>query len=116
MINYTPLVLFGLGLLGILLHNLVELNKLNKASNCTFSIKQYFKMEMFSIAISLIVCVIAVVISQEIKQIAVAGKWLGLAFMAIGYMGQSLLIFVMGKANKVVNAENGQDPNKKADV
>lgn len=116
MINYTPLVLFGLGLLGILLHNLVELNKLNKASNCTFSIKQYFKMEMFSIAISLIVCVVAVVISQEIKQIAVAGKWLGLAFMAIGYMGQSLLIFVMGKANKVVNAENGQDPNKKADV
>lgn len=73
-------------------------------------------MEMFSIAISLIVCVVAVVISQEIKQIAVAGKWLGLAFMAIGYMGQSLLIFVMGKANKVVNAENGQDPNKKADV
>lgn len=116
MINYTPIVLFGLGLLGILLHNLVELNKLNKASNCTFSIKQYFKMEMFSIAISLIVCVVAVVISQEIKQIAVAGKWLGLAFMAIGYMGQSLLIFVMGKANKVVNAENGQDPNKKADV
>lgn len=117
MINYTPLVLFGLGLLGILLHNLVELNKLNKASNCTFSIKQYFKMEVYSIMISLIVCVVAVVISQEIKQIAVAGKWLGLAFMAIGYMGQSLLIFVMGKANKVVNAENGQvDENKKADV
>ena len=117
MINYTPLVLFGLGLLGILLHNLVELNKLNKASNCTFSIKQYFKMEMFSIAISLIVCVVAVVISQEIKQIAVAGKWLGLAFMAIGYMGQSLLIFVMGKANKVVNDVNEKaiEENKKAD-
>lgn len=108
MINYTPWVLFGLGLLGILLHNLVELNKLNKASNCTFSIKQYLKLEVYSLIISVIVVFVAVIITQEIKQLAGVGNWLGLAFMAIGYMGQSLLILVMGKANKIVNAENAK--------
>lgn len=109
MISYTPLVLFGLGLLGILLHNLVELNKLNKASNCTFSIKQYLKLEVYSLIISIIVVFVAVIVTHEIKQLAGVEKWLGLAFMAIGYMGQSLLILVIGKANKIVNAENSKE-------
>lgn len=107
--NYTPIVLFGLGMLGVLLHILVELNKLNKSSNCNFKLKQYFKLEVYSICISVITCIVAVFISQEIKQIQIAGKWLGLAFMAIGYMGQSLLIFVMGKANKIVRESNPTD-------
>jgi hypothetical protein len=106
MINYTPIVLFGLGVLGIVLHILVELNKLNRSSNLTFSVSKYLKLEIYSILISLIMCFVSVIISQEIKQIAIVGKWLGLAFMAIGYMGQSLLIFMMGKANKIVNNEN----------
>lgn len=101
--NYTNLTLFGLGLLGILLHNLVELNKLNKASKGTLNINQYLKLESYSIAISIVVIVVALVIKHEITQLEAAGKWLGLAFMTIGYMGQSLLVFVMGKANKVID-------------
>lgn len=105
MINYTPIVLFLLGVLGVLLHNLVELNKLNKAQKGDLKIKDYLKLEIFSIAISLIVVLCAVITSQEIKQMHDAGKWLGLAFVCIGYMGQSLLIFVMGKANKSIGKE-----------
>lgn len=108
MINYTNLVLLAFGLLGVLLHNLVEMNKLNKASNCTFKIKDYFKLEVFSILISVIVVVVSVMASQEIKQLEYFGKWLGLGFMAIGYMGQSLLIWWIGKANKIVNNENSK--------
>jgi len=101
--NYTNLTLFGLGVLGVLLHNLVELNKLNKNSKGNLNLKQYLKIERFSIAISLIVCFVALLVKSEITQLEQVGKWLGLAFMAIGYMGQSLLIWFMGKANKVID-------------
>jgi uncharacterized protein YybS (DUF2232 family) len=103
--NYTNFTLYGLGVLGILLHNLVELNKLNKASVGNLNIKQYFKIESFSIVISLIICFVALLVKTEIQQLEQVGKWLGLAFMSIGYMGQSLLIFVMGKASKVIDKD-----------
>lgn len=103
--NYTNITLFALGMLGILLHNLVELNKLNRSSGGNLNIKQYFKLEIFSILISFIIIIVALFIKREITQLEAAGKWLGLAFMTIGYMGQSLLIFVMGKANKVIDKE-----------
>lgn len=96
-IGYTPFLLSALGFLGIFLHNLVELNKINKATNGNANIGQYIKIEIYSIIISIIMVVVCVISSQEIKQIEQAGKWLGLAFVTIGYMGQSILIFFMGK-------------------
>ena len=111
MINYTPIVLFLLGVLGVLLHNLVELNKLNKAQKGELKIKDYLKLEVFSISISFVVVLCAVIASQEIKQLEQVGKWLGLAFVTIGYMGQSLLIFVMGKASKTIgNDQENKNP------
>ena len=100
--NYTNLTLYGLGLLGILLHNLVELNKINRKNKGTVRLGEYFKIERFSILISVIVCGVCLIIKAEITQLEQVGKWLGLAFIAIGYMGQSLLVFAMGKANKVI--------------
>jgi len=113
--NYTNLTLIALGLLGILLHNLVELNKLNRSAKGNLNIKQYLKLESFSIAISFVVIIVALLIKHEITQLEAAGKWLGLAFMTIGYMGQSLLIFVMGKANKVIDKDN-QNPESQSHV
>ena len=110
--NYTPLVLFLLGLLGVILHNLVELNKLNKQLKGNLKLKDYFKLEIFSICISLVVVICAVIASQEIKQIEQAGKWLGLAFVTIGYMGQSLLVFFMGKASKAIGKDDNSDEQK----
>jgi hypothetical protein len=50
------------------------------------------------------------VIKNEIKQLEQASKWLGLSFITIGYMGQSLLVFIMGRANKVIGKnEEGKD-------
>ena len=104
--NYTNLTLFGLGLLGILLHNLVELNKLNRANKGSVRLGEYFKLERFSILISVVVVGVSLIVKAEITQLEQVGKWLGLAFMAIGYMGQSLLVFVMGKAEKKINKDN----------
>lgn len=105
--NYTNIVLFLLGMLGILLHNLIEMNKINRANNGNINIGNYLKIERFTIIISLIVVFVAILVKQEIKQVEAAGKWMGIAFVAIGYMGQSLLVFAMGKAGKVI--DNNKD-------
>lgn len=109
--NYTNITLIALGMLGVLLHNLVELNKLNRVAKGNLNLLQYFKIEIFSILISAIVVVVALIIKSEIQQLEQVGKWLGLAFIAIGYMGQSLLIFVMGKANKIIDKEDTTEQN-----
>jgi len=100
--NYTNFVLYALGMLGVLLHNLIELNKVNRSRSGNFKLLEYFKIEQFTVYISMIVVAVALIIKQEITQLAHVGKWLGLAFVAIGYMGQSLLIFTMGKASKII--------------
>lgn len=101
--NYTELTLFLLGIVGILLHNLVELNKLNRACAGKIKIREYLRLERFSILISVIMVAGCLLIKHEIAQLEAAGKWIGLAFISIGYMGQSLLIFVMGKASKAID-------------
>ena len=104
--NYTNIMLFGLGLLGVLLHNFIELNKINRAKAGNVKLLEYLKIERFTIYISIIVVFVALLVKQEITQLEQVGKWLGIAFVTIGYMGQSLLIFVMGKATKVIDKDN----------
>lgn len=96
-------MLIALGLFGILIHNLVKLNELNQKSNGNLNFKQYLQLERFAIAISICVVVVAVMIRSEIKQLEFAGKWLGLGFVAIGYMAQSIVVSIMGKAQKVID-------------
>lgn len=100
--NYTHLVLFGLGLLGILLHNLMKMDEINKKSEGNINLAKYWAIERFAVAVSVIVVVVCVMISQEIKQLHDIGNWLGLAFVSIGYMAQSIVIKVRGKAEKLI--------------
>ncbi len=100
--NYTNLLLLVLGLAGVLLHNLLEMAKLNKQPEYDFTIKKYLKAERFSIIASIIIVCVALIVKHEIKQLEQAGKWLGLSFLTIGYMGQSILIKVIGKAEKII--------------
>lgn len=102
MINYTQLTLLAFGIAGILLHNLIKMDTLNKKEGVNFKFGKYLSTERYSILIALIIVAVAVVASQEIKQLELVGKWLGLGFLAIGYMGQSILIRYMGKASKVI--------------
>lgn len=116
--NYTQLALTGLGMVGILLHNLVKLNAIkrsDKEGNVNYI--RYLKMEWISIFISFIVIIGMVWTSQEIKELAGAGKWLGIGFIAGGYLAQSLLISFMGKAQKVIDNKVGaNDVNSKENV
>lgn len=102
MTTYTPFVLGTLGVLGILLHNLVQLAKINKQTGGKANIFKYWQLEKYSILIALIVVIIAVVALEELTQIEQFANWKGLGFIAIGYMGQSLLVFAMGKASSLI--------------
>ncbi len=94
---YTMLFLFFMGLLGMTLQFLVKLDSINRHSNGAVNWKYFFLIERFSILISFHVIVAATLLSQEIKQLEHAGKWLGLGMFSIGYMAQSLLTRLMNK-------------------
>lgn len=100
--TYTPLILGGLGLAGILLHNLVQLAKINKATNGDANLMQYWKLEKYSILIAVLMVGASILMINELTQIEYFANWKGIGMIAIGYMGQSLLVFVMGVADKKI--------------
>lgn len=101
--NYNDLALFGFGLGGVLIHNLIKINELNKAGK--FSAGRYFGLEWASISISMIILFLCIMGKHEVAQLEGAGTWLGLAFTTIGYMGQSLFVKFMGKATKAMGGD-----------
>lgn len=101
--EYTNLLLMALGGVGIALHNLIKLNDINKANDGNVNLLKYWKLERFSILISIIVVSGALIAKSEIAQLEQVGKFLGLAFVAIGYMAQSIVVKFMGKAQKFVD-------------
>lgn len=106
--EYTNIVLFGLGIFGILLHNLVKLNGINRRNKGDVNYIQYIKLEKFTILISISVVFISLLIKHEVKQIETVDTWLGVSYVTIGYMAQSILCSVMNKAEKFIE-EKSQD-------
>jgi hypothetical protein len=104
--NYTSLVLFMAALVGVLLHNLKKIDEINRNPNLNgFNFTAYIKKEWASVAMSILISGVAAYFQTEIKELHDAGKWLGLGFVAIGYLSQSLLITYIGKAEKLVNKD-----------
>lgn len=110
--TYTHLTLFFLGVLGILLHNLKDLSALNKAADGNVNLLKYFKLERFTVLTNILVVVACCFISQEISQLQAVGNWLGAGFIAIGYMGQSLMVFFIGKASAAIGKTDDKDETK----
>lgn len=98
--EYTNGILLLLGVLGIFTHFLIKINGINRRSKGNFQLKPFIKLEWPSFLISLIVVVVSLIAKQEVKQLKVAGAYLGLGFFAIGYMAQSILLSVMSKYEK----------------
>ena len=102
--NITNLTLFGFGILGVLLHNLVEINKLNKDPNKqNFTISSYLKTEWAAISISVLLVCGMILGKTYVEKLEQLKEWLGVVVFTAGYMGQSLLIAIMGKAQKVTD-------------
>jgi hypothetical protein len=81
----------------------MKMDEINKKSNGNFKFGQYLRIERFSIAVSICLGIVCVIASQEIKQLEQVSKWLGLAFVAIGYMAQSIIIKYGGRAEKIID-------------
>jgi len=99
------LVLIGLGLGGVLAHNLVKLDTINRKEDGNLKFGQYLKIERFSIILSVLIVLLCAFISEEIKVLNNAGIGIGLGFVTIGYMAQSLLVHFMGKADKKIKGD-----------
>lgn len=108
--NYNDLALFGFGLGGVLIHNLIKINELNQVGK--FSAAKYFGLEWASISISMIILFLCIMGKHEVAQLEGAGTWLGLAFTTIGYMGQSIFVKYMGKASKAIGGDNTPKTDK----
>lgn len=104
--EYTNYLLFVVGLLGILTHNLMKIDKLNRKTNGGFKIKTFIRLEWPSILISIIVVIVCLVARMEVKQLKAIGNWLALGFFAIGLAAQSVAYFIKGKAEKNLEAED----------
>jgi len=104
--EYTNYVLFGLGIFGILLHNLVKLNGINRRNKGDVDYVQYLKLEKFTIMISICVVIISLMVKHEVKQIESIGTWLGLSYVAIGYTSQSIVVSFMGKAERFIEEKS----------
>jgi len=104
--TYTPFILGLLGIVGILFHNLVQLAKINKATNGNANLPKYWKLEKYTILIALLMVGVSILVIEELSNIEYFSNWKGIGFVAIGYMGQSLLVFVMGKAEKKIGKDD----------
>ena len=96
---YSNLLLIGMGFAGILIHNLIKINDINK-SGSTFNLASYWAKEWAAILINVIVVLCALGAKHEIKELEVAGNYLAFGFLCIGYMGQSILVKFIGTASK----------------
>jgi len=94
------------GMLGILAHNLVEVTKLNRADSVNFKLIGYMKTEWPAILLNLVILVIALIAKSSIAKMEAISDYLFLGYFAIGYMGQSLLVFFIGKAQKVIDTSD----------
>jgi len=99
----TLLFYFAGGLFGILVHNLIKLNTINKKQKGNTNLGEYWQMERFAILISICVVVVALIAQHEIKQLSQVGKYMILSFFAIGYMAQSIVVSYMGRAENFLN-------------
>lgn len=103
--QYNLLILIAFGLGGILIHNLVKLDKINRKEGGKVNLWKYWNFERFTILLSIIVVSLGAAISDEIKQLHEAGKWMGLGFISLGYMAQSIVVTFMGRAEKRIKSD-----------
>lgn len=104
--TYTPFILCACALLGVISHHLVKLDSLNRQNNGKINFGQYFMIERFTLALSLIVSFgSAFLLNHEIAYyLENLGfiKYFGGMFVFLGYSAQSLLVKFIGRTNKVI--------------
>jgi hypothetical protein len=109
----TILLLFASGMLGILTHNFMKIEKINRATNGAFNPAIFFRLEWPSIAISFCVLFACLIGREEIKELQFVGNWLALGFFGIGLAAQSIAYNFKSKSDghiKSLTSTPASDP------
>lgn len=104
------------GLLGIIFHQLMKVSSLRKrsiAANRPFSVSEYLKDDILSIASSVLTLVIAIFVLDElVKFKPTIMEYIKFFFASIGYMGSSVLQIVFSNTEKKILAIVDEKTNK----
>ena len=97
------------GILGIAFHifavKLPSVKARSQAANLQFSIRSYFKDDWIAIGASVITLLLAILTLDEILGYKPALlRYIKYFFFFIGFTGSSILIAILGKTNKAINA------------
>ncbi len=107
--TYSDPFLFLCGILGILLHCLMKIIQLKKKNN--FDGKKYLSDAWPEALFSLVFLILCVMLKNEIRQLKQADGYLGVGFAFGGYMAQSILVTVLGKANGIIGIKDDEPKN-----
>ena len=109
---YSDITLSLLGVLGIAIHCLVKIQQLKKDGK-PISLSAYIDAEWATMALSICAITIVLICKREIPELEAAGNYLGLGFVSVGYFGQSILVFLLGRVGKVIGAKEDGDSTTK---
>lgn len=103
----TIAILFLAGLLGQLAHAFKKTDEKNKAQEAPYTIKDYWRKNkngMLMVTICLFVCAYY---HDEVKRLKQVEDFLGIAFFAFGYMGDSVFPSLLELVNKITDKIKG---------
>lgn len=105
MFNPIPMTLSLLaisGLLGILVHNFMKIDALNRANPDKFNLLSFWKVEWASIALSVCFLIAMLIARTQIQELERVGKWLSVGFFCIGLCAQSIAYYLKNRTESEV--------------
>jgi len=108
---FSDLILFAVGLAGILTVNLIEIDALNQKETGNTNLKKYCSKHWANMMLSVVIVGVTVLSKQQVAELEAAGKWILGGIFAIGMVGPTAAQFVRSKAlqffkSKTPPAEN----------
>lgn len=114
--NEQILYALGTGILGIFVHTLMKIDKINKRSKGKIKLRSFFSLELPSILISVSIVVVAIIAREEIGQLKAVGNYLLLGFFCIGLSAQTIAYYISGRLErKMAKREKEEDNTNKID-
>lgn len=95
---FNDLILFAVGLAGILTVNLIEIDALNQQDGASTNLKKYISKHWANMMLSVVMVGVAVVSKQYVADLEAAGKSIFIGIFAIGMVGPTAAQFIRSKA------------------
>lgn len=105
MLNVLFLLLAGI--LGILTANLIEIDKLNQASDGNINLKKYLQKNWAKMSLSLCMVIAGIICRNYVANLQATGKSLALGVFCIGMAGPMAAEFILTKIRAFLQSATG---------